>query len=35
MPATGENGSPILVLSGLALLAGVAMFRKAKREDEN
>ncbi|WP_194964984.1 Rib/alpha-like domain-containing protein [Streptococcus suis] len=35
LPATGENGSPILVLSGLALLAGVAMFRKAKREDEN
>ncbi|MEG3250906.1 LPXTG cell wall anchor domain-containing protein, partial [Streptococcus suis] len=35
LPATGENGSPILVLFGLALLAGVAMFRKAKREDEN
>ncbi|WP_161946414.1 Rib/alpha-like domain-containing protein [Streptococcus suis] len=35
LPATGENGSPILVLSGLALLASVAMFRKAKREDEN
>ncbi|MGQ7542587.1 Rib/alpha-like domain-containing protein [Streptococcus suis] len=35
LPATGGNGSPILVLSGLALLAGVAMFRKAKREDEN
>ncbi len=35
LPATGENGSPILVLSGLALLAGVAMFRKAQREDEN